>query len=113
MSLPYSSLPQAMVVDVKLLQVTVCMLPVETTVVKQLRKRSSGQRQVTLVLEPNTVVAGAAVAAAATVVDPELGRHAAPPTFALIDLMFITPDTGLHLTLSVTSLKTSLQEATF
>merc|ERR1719234_523576 len=34
------------------------MLPVEITVVKQLRKRSSGQRQVTLVLEPNTVVAG-------------------------------------------------------
>ena len=95
MSLPYRSLPHAMVVDVRLLQITVCMLPVDFTVVKQVsRKRSSGHRQVTLVSEPN-VCPGAAVAGATVVALSEPGRqNKSPKTFFLIDFILSTPFTG-------------------
>ena len=91
MSLPYSSLPQAMVVEVMLLQITVCMFPVDCTVVKQLRNLSSGQRQITFVEEPMTGAGAAAVVDAGAGGDP--GRQLLF-TFFVIVFMFITPGTG-------------------
>jgi len=107
MSLPYRSEPQAMVVDVMLLQITVCMFPVDWTVVKQLRNLSSGHLHTTSVVEPKT---GAAEAAAAVELsDP--GRQEL--SFFLIVVISFTPGTGLHFTCSVTSLKTLLHVPTF
>jgi len=96
-----------MVVDVMLLQITVCMFPVDWTVVKQLRNLSSGHLHTTSVVEPKT---GAAEAAAAVELsDP--GRQVL--SFFLIVVISFTPGTGLHFTCSVTSLKTLLQLPTF
>ena len=89
-SLPYNSLPQAMVVEVMLLHMTVCTFRVDCTVVKQLRNLSSGQRQITSVEEPETGVGAAAVAAPAAGGDP--GRHS--PFFFVIVVISITPGTG-------------------
>ena len=85
MSLPYSSLPQWMLVEVMLLQITVCMFPVEFTVVKQcLSNLSSGHLQTTFVEEPKTGAAGV-----------DAGLHVSS-TFFLIVVMLITPGTGWH-----------------
>ena len=92
MSLPYRSLPQAMVVEVMLLQITVCMFPVDCTVVKQLRNLSSGQRQITFVEEPMTGAGAAAVVDAGAGGDP--GRQLVFVTFFVIVFMAITPGTG-------------------
>ena len=89
-SLPYNSLPQAMVVEVMLLQITVCTFPVDCTVVKQLRNLSSGQRQTTSVEEPDTGAGAAAVAAPGAGGDP--GLHS--PFFFVIVVISITPGTG-------------------
>ena len=80
MSLPYSSLPQAMVVEVMLLQVTVCMFPVELTTVRHLvnNSRSSGHRQIIFVEEP--------------VVPVELSLQG--ETCFLTEVMSKTPGTG-------------------
>jgi len=109
MSLPYKSLPQAMVVEVMLLQITVCMFPVDFTVVKQLRNLSSGHLQTTLVEEPMTGAVVAAAVEAGALVEPCLQEVS---TFFVI-VMSITPGTGLHFTCSVTSLKLLLHVATF
>ena len=89
-SLPYNSLPQAMVVEVMLLHMTVCTFPVDCTVVKQLRNLSSGQRQITSVEDPKTGVGAAAVAAPGAGGDP--GLHS--PFFFVIVVISITPGTG-------------------
>ena len=89
MSLPYSSLPQAMVVEVILLQITVCTFPVDCTVVKQLRSLS-GQRQITFVEEPETGARAAAVVDRGAGGDP--GRQSV--IFFVMVVIFITPGTG-------------------
>jgi len=110
MSLPYRSLPQAMVVEVMLLQITVCMFPVDFTVVKQLRNLSSGHLQITLVEEPRTGAVVAAAVEAGALVEPCLQEVS---TFCVIVVISITPGTGLHFTCSVTSLKVSSHVSTF
>ena len=94
MSLPYSSVPQAMVVEVMLLQITVCMFPEDFTVVKQVVRNlnlSSGHLQTTFVEEPKT-------RAAAVVELSDPGRQVAP-TFFLIIVMSMTPGTGWQKTI--------------
>ena len=86
-SLPYSLLPQAMVTEVILLQVTVCWFPVEFTMVEHVRVLSSGHLQTTFVSEPST----ADEAAAVLLSDP--GRQI-PDVFFLIVVISLTPATG-------------------
>ena len=85
-SLPYSLLPQAMVTEVILLQVTVCWFPVEFTMVEHVRVLSSGHLQTTFVSEPSTDEAAAVVLS-----DP--GRQI-PVVFFLIVVISLTPATG-------------------
>ena len=80
-----------MVVEVMLLQMTVCMFPVELTVVKQLRNLSSGHLQTTFVEEPKT--------GAAAVVELSAPGRQEPPTFFLIDVISLTPSTGWQKTI--------------
>ena len=79
-----------MVVEVMLLQITVCTFPVDCTVVKQLRNLSSGQRQITSVEDPETGVGAAAEVATGAGGDP--GLHS--PFFFVIVVISITPGTG-------------------
>ena len=76
---PRRLLPQAMVVEVMLLQVTLCMFPVELTTVRHLvnNSQSSGHRQIIFVEEP--------------VVPVELSLQA--ETFFLTEVMSKTPGT--------------------
>ena len=80
-----------MVVEVMLLQITVCMFPVELTVVKQLRNLSSGHLQTTFVEEPKT--------GAAAVVELSAPGRQVPPTFFLIEVISFTPGTGWQRTI--------------
>ena len=113
---PTSSLPQEMVVEFMLLQITVCVFPADLTVVVHVNSLSSGHRQTTFVEEPRTGGTGAISVEISDAGQDTLSFKVISPSpstgWKVADEM-VWEVLTLHFTLSVTSFKMLLQLVTF